>query len=330
LIYYARILFAADSLPNARQERNTSPSSSASSSPPASNNSTPPPFLTNELLENLKAFNSLTTLNRSLCQFNRFSNFSSDLYKNSTTGNCFCQTIYNAMNVKSEATKLLYEYLSPMFVGKILYAPNTPAYAELIRQANATFKNTETFLQFIGSIADLANFTLDSFDLDQEESLLQLTAYLELVQRLINANGSASVADVENAVLQVKILTESLYFARNLGFCIELDKFVGYASESEAVSVGGDLLANANMWGVMSFLNVEKSGRLPDIVSYKIRMNSSLTHNTQYTMDRVYYYGSSNCIGCNAYYTYGFIYMQDIIEKGNLIIFSSIVNLGSS
>jgi hypothetical protein len=245
------------------------------------------------------------------------------------------------MTTKSEITKILYEYMSPMFVGKILYAPNTPAYVELIRQANATFKNTETFLQFIGSLADLANFTLNSFDLNQEENLLQLTAYLELAQKLINLNLSTNttsssvtdVTDVENVVLQLKILTETLYFMRNLGFCIELDKFVGYASESEAVSVGGDLLANANMWGVISFQNPEKSTRLPDIVAYKIRMNSSLTHNTQYTMDRVYYYGPSNCIGCNAYYTYGFIYMQDIIEKGNTFkskskFFALKVNLG--
>lgn len=273
----------------------------------------------NEMLIYLTNLNALRFQNRSKCQYiNYKSNISSRLFMNSTTGNCFCQTVYFTLNELSSQTNLLYKIIAPMFLGKILYTPNTPAYMDLIKSANSTFENADTLLKLIGSVADLANFTLVSLGLNEEAGVENLKVFVKLIQDL-QGNQSQAI-DVENLILQIKLVTQVLYFVRNLGYCIELDKFVGYGSEDEAVSVGGDLLANGNMWSVIAFQNTEQVVNdlsvLPNLVKYKIRMNSSLTHNTQYTQDKVYYYGPSNCIGCNAYYTYGFIYMQDMIERG--------------
>lgn len=44
-------------------------------------------------------------------------------------------------------------------------------------------------------------------------------------------------------------------------------------------------------------------------------MNASLTHDTTYTQDRIYNFGPSNCLGCNSYFLYGFIFIQDMLEK---------------
>ena len=64
-----------------------------------------------------------------------------------------------------------------------------------------------------------------------------------------------------------------------------------------------------------------------------------------YTQDKVYYYGNtfklnklckklrltfefayskkgpSDCLGCNSYFLYGFIYMQDMLEKGKKLYY---------
>ena len=278
----------------------------------------------NEILIYLTDLNALTFQNQSKCQYiNYNSNISSNLFVNSTTRNCFCQTVYFTLNELSSQTKLLYKIIAPMFLGKILYTPNTPAYIELIKSANSTFANADTLLKLIGSVADLANFTFASLGLNEEAGVERLKVFVKLIQDL-QGNQSQSI-DVENLILQVKLVTQVLYFVRNLGYCVELDKFVGYGSEDEAVSVGGDLLANGNMWSVIAFQNPEQVVNnlnvLPNLVTYKIRMDSSLTHNTQYTQDRIYYYGPSNCIGCNAYFTYGFIYVQDMIERGKCVFF---------
>ncbi len=275
---------------------------------------------TNEILTYLTNLNALTSFDRSKCQYiNYTSNISFRLFINSTTGNCFCQTIYYALNELSPETNFLFKIIAPIFLGKILYAPNTPAYMDLIKSANSTFANADNLLKLIGSVADLTNFTFFSLGLNEEAGVENLKVFVKLIQGL-QGNQSQAI-DVDNLILQVKLVTQVLYFVRNLGYCVELDKFVGYGSEDEAVSVGGDLLANGNMWSVIAFQNPEQVVKnlnvLPNLVTYKIRMNSSLTHNTQYTQDKVYYYGSSSCFGCNAYYTYGFIYVQDMIERGN-------------
>ena len=57
-------------------------------------------------------------------------------------------------------------------------------------------------------------------------------------------------------------------------------------NETSAVLTGSDLLVNSKMWGAIIFENPEivyqDNNVLPDIVSYKLRLNSSHTHNTQY------------------------------------------------
>ena len=134
-------------------------------------------------------------------------------------------------------------------------------------------------------------------------------------------NSPLPAFDLNSLILQAKLATEILLFMHNAGYCVELDKFVGYPTEDKAVRIGGDLLVTSQMWGVFAFQTPEVAtsngqSELPKLVTYKIRMNSSLTHNTIYTQDTIYYYGPSNCLGCNSYFLYGFIYMQDMLEKG--------------
>lgn len=97
---------------------------------------------------------------------------------------------------------------------------------------------------------------------------------------------------------------------------MDLNKFIGYENEEKAVAAGLDLIEKQTFWAAIVFNKPERTGGgLPNLVSYKIRMNASLTHDTTYTQDRIYHFGPSNCLGCNAYFLYGFIYIQDLLEK---------------
>jgi hypothetical protein len=79
--------------------------------------------------------------------------------------------------------------------------------------------------------------------------------------------------------------------------------------------VGTKLIGSDAFLAAFIFQNAQLDDQtLPKILSYKIRMNSSFTHNTIFTQDRFYNYNPSNCLGCNTYFTYGFIYLQDLLE----------------
>ena len=276
-------------------------------------------ILNRESLLFLRSFNSLKHRNHSSCHFEDAKQLD-NLYINSSTSNCFCQTIYHILNTISPDTRLLFSQISPMLLGKIVFAPNTPAYRNLIKRANSTFENMETILKYFGSLADLGKYILKLINLDKhaldllKENVITLAEELKL-NRTIN---------FEDILLQTEATIEQLDFVRNLGYCVELDKFVGFENEEEATKIGGHLLDKSNLWGAFIFENTELidengASQLPNKVTYKIRMNSSLTHNTFYTQDKFYFYGPSNCIRCNSYFLYGFIYMQDILEKGSYL-----------
>jgi hypothetical protein len=235
--------------------------------------------LSNDLFLILNDFNNLKHRNKSSCQFEGVEQFDNitKLYINSTTNNCFCQTIYYIFNTISTDTSLLFKQLSPMLLGKILYSPKSPAYNRLIKRANATFENMDIILKYFGSLADIGRFTLNSL-----EDIMQGSNYLsENTKSFLEGLESNRTIDIDKALLQIKVIIEQLDFFRNLGFCIELNKFIGLDNETEAVKMGSALLENSNLWGAFIFKNPETQDKqLPDILAYKIRQNASFTHNT--------------------------------------------------
>ena len=100
--------------------------------------------------------------------------------------------------------------------------------------------------------------------------------------------------------------------------CYDTNKFIGFATEQEAVKYGSLLMENKTFWAAIIFTNNSDSddaASLPKLVSYKIRMDSAHTHDTAYSQDRSSKYGASTCQTCNKYFLYGFVYLQDMLEK---------------
>jgi hypothetical protein len=238
----------------------------------------------------------------------------------STTKSCFCQTGYVFIRSMSRDTQFIFEQIKPMFLGKILYSPNTPAYNELVKRINITFSNLDNMGKFIGNFADVLDGLLNQANLTTASNI---DSFSKLVDQLMTQflDNNNSTLDVKTLIYQAKFTVQLFKFIRNMFDCFELNKFVGFPNEYEAVETGLNLIDRTGFWSVIVFQNPEeydsKIGvyKLPKILKYKIRMNSSQVHDTTYTQDKFYRYGPSNCLGCNAYFLYGFIYLQDMIEK---------------
>nr|UOU03308.1 ATP-binding cassette subfamily A1-like 1 [Brachionus rubens] len=251
----------------------------------------------------LNQFNNLNVIDSKKCPINRTDadlDPSNTLEIQSTTKSCFCQTIYAIINSLSDDAQVFFVQIKPLFLGKILYSPNTPVYNKLVKQINKTLTQMDSIVGLIGKTAEFGNELLKSFngtlpnDLPVNSSFINLQTY----------------------VSQLRFTTALLYFIRNSLQCIELNKFEGHANEQEVVKKGLKLIDKESFWAGLVFENPPENDQLPKIVKYKIRMNASMTHDTSYTQDKSYYYGPSNCLGCNSYFMYGFIYLQDMVEKG--------------
>lgn len=313
--------------------------------------------------EILDRFNNLNRIDPKNCPVNRTEadlDPSAQFLVNSTTKSCFCQSIYAIINGISESSQFLFRQIKPMFLGKVLYAPNTPVYKELIKKINQTFSRIDGIVTALGRTAELSDQLLyqlnqinqslsqtnGSFNIQTNTTLSdQVTNQLNQINQILSQiNGSSPIiedlTDLTGQILnqinqisqtnsafnsiilnllsykpQLNFTSALLYFVRNSLQCIELNKFEGVASEKELVSTGLKLIDKESFWAGIVFENAEQNSQLPKIVKYKIRMNAALTHDTSFTQDKLYYYGPSNCLGCNAYFTYGFIYLQDMIEK---------------
>jgi hypothetical protein len=119
-----------------------------------------------------------------------------------------------------------------MLLGRILYSPKIPAYNRLIKRANATLENMDILLKYFGSLADIGRYTLNSL-----EQIMQGSNYLsENIKAFLEGLEFNRTIDIDKALLQIKVSLEQLDFLRNLGFCIELNKFVGLDNETNILN----------------------------------------------------------------------------------------------
>lgn len=256
------------------------------------------------LTELLEAANNLNNLNDSQCP----AKIKSTEY-DTTTKSCLCHTIYSLISDVSTGTQTLFNQLKPMLLGKIVYAPDTTAYRSVIKRMNETF---ETIEQIASILTNLGDLTQHSAGLLNQYSVL-LQANWDLMQSEFNLTNF----NVKETIIQLKFSTQLLYFTRNFIKCFELNKFIGFKSEEKAIEAAEQLAESDSFYAAVIFTSNETitDNELPKLVQYKIRMNSTQTHDTLFTQDRFYNFNPSNCLGCNKYFLYGFIYIQDMLEK---------------
>jgi len=296
------------------------PKNGTATSRQTSDNSSTTNLFDDDTLESLTLLlievNNLKQINESLCPIKRpeaDQDKATLLLVNSTTKSCFCQQIYSLILGSSGSAGQLFSFLKPMFLGKILYAPSTPAYNRLIKKMNGTFEAAEQFGLALKQLSQLVEDL--RVELKNPNSQGTVTSLVLTLDQLFP---TLSIQPINFTSLnkQLAFLAEILLFSHNAMSCVELNKFIGFSSEEEAVDLGLKLIDKEAFWSALIFQNPElNDSTLPDIVSYKIRMNASQVHDTIYTQDRFYKFDSQNCLGCNSYFTYGFIYIQDMLEK---------------
>ena len=225
-------------------------------------------------------------------------NFTSDnLFKNQNgsvnteSSYDFCTTLKSQVNSTIEG-RFLYNRVSVFLSGKILYTPNKPVYNDIIRRMNSTFETIDNFWKLF--------FQLDT-----------LTNQLIEIQAQLGIDYFTSIKENENFLI-IKTVSS---FMKNLFGCMDLNKFIGYDSEDAAIAAAGLRIANDTFWTIIVFDDSSNGTKVPDQLTYKIRMTSTESRNTFFTKTREYKYGPNNCIWCNVEFVNGFIYIQDLLEK---------------
>uniref|UniRef100_A0A3Q1I8Y1 ATP-binding cassette sub-family A member 2 n=1 Tax=Anabas testudineus TaxID=64144 RepID=A0A3Q1I8Y1_ANATE len=211
---------------------------------------------------------------------------------------------------------------------KILYSPIGSQVDKVIQKANETFA-------FVGNVTHYARVWLNiSAQLRTflEEGRLhshlvwlqQLSSELQQHPELLNATDSElmqSLMEGNYSLLNTSTLLEQLDTIDNAA-CgwthfmskVSVDIFKGFPDEDSIVNY---TLNQAYQDNVSVFASVifqtNKDGSLPPHVLYKIRQNSSFTEKTN-EIRRAYWRPGPNT-GGKFYFLYGFVWIQDMIER---------------
>nr|CAD7392568.1 unnamed protein product [Timema cristinae] len=260
-----------------------------------------------------------------------------DSYVNDSDATALCNDMFRELE-NNTMTRFIWLQIKPFFRGKIPFAPDTPVTRRIMQRVNMTF---DPILDLKEMAEHWLNITLPKLRetfVSNEESL----KYIQVLTRLGGVVGqhasfmlSSTAMDEEiESFFETDIGQNLLTYSANNSIinnllatntslrCFDTNKIEGYATEDEASDRGMELLYSKKLWGVVIFNNIESNETdvLPSFIHYKIRMDSSRVDGTDQIEDRLPRPGPRRRPAIDLkYITYGFAYLQDMVEKSIII-----------
>ncbi|XP_078074970.1 retinal-specific phospholipid-transporting ATPase ABCA4 [Mustelus asterias] len=250
----------------------------------------------------------------------------------------FCNAINQNME-SNPTTKIIWNMLKPLLMGKILFAPNSPATQQLIKNANATFEELHR-LKRIGKIwgevkPQMWNFFQNSvqmniirdsirnptvsYFINRQLEDIDLTAG-DILNFLHNRQSFERAERMPSFSWQnvFNVTDQLISLFNNYMECLNLDKFEGLSDEGQLTHRALYLLEENKFWAGIVFMDLYPwSSKLPTHVKYKIRMDIDAVERTNKIKDRYWDPGPrADPMEDMRYIWGGFAYLQDMIEHG--------------
>ncbi|KAG9276791.1 retinal-specific ATP-binding cassette transporter-like isoform X1 [Astyanax mexicanus] len=255
-------------------------------------------------------------------------------YDSSTTA--FCNDVMKDLE-SSPATRLMWNTLKPFLMGKILYAPDSPAIRQLIKNANSTFEELERLRNIIKSWEEVGpqlwDFFQSNIQLDVLRDILRNPSVMDYMDRglkntgltirhILNFLHTGSEEERERDMVQFdwrnifNLTDRTLRMINQYGECLVLDKFVGLPDETQLTQKALDLIAEKKFWAGLVFVDTFSwTTKIPPHVKFKIRMDIDTVERTNKIKDRYWDPGPrADPMDDLRYVWGGFAYLQDMVE----------------
>ncbi|XP_062412894.1 retinal-specific phospholipid-transporting ATPase ABCA4-like [Sardina pilchardus] len=252
----------------------------------------------------------------------------------------FCNDLMQTLE-SNPITKIVWSSAKPLLMGKILYAPDSPAVRRILKSANTTFEELER-LMVMGRAWEevgpqLWSFFQDSVQMNMIRDTLRNPTVMDFLDRRL-AETEFTTRHVLNFLFNgpehkreagmpsvdwrsVFNLTDQFTRTFNqYAQCIKLDKFEGLADEEEVAHKALYLLEENKFWAGLVFLDMYSwTDALPPHIRFKIRMDIDAVERTNKIKDRYWDPGPrASALEDLRYIWGGFAYLQDMVEHGIL------------
>ncbi|XP_056132314.1 phospholipid-transporting ATPase ABCA1 [Lampris incognitus] len=249
----------------------------------------------------------------------------------------FCKSLIQGLE-SNPLSRIVWRGIKPLFIGKLLYTPDTPAVQEVMKEVNKTFQDLLILQELNEAWMEVGprikNYMERSVEVQLLQDLLRRPEVAVLVNlRLENTSWTASR-------ITRFLSTRSPDVPRNPGApptwldiyndfnhtittlaqvtqCFSLNKLEGAQTEGQMIERAMELLDDRQFWaGVVFMLPNSSSSSLPPHITYKIRMDIDDVTRTNKIKDRFWDPGpAADPFNDMRYIWGGFMYVQDLVER---------------
>ncbi|CAH2088391.1 unnamed protein product [Euphydryas editha] len=233
----------------------------------------------------------------------------------------FCRSLYQDV-ISMEGGKIVWSFVKPLIMGRVLYTPAVPAVQRIIEQANSTFTPMVNMVNLVHSFANSFS-SVDKLDqhrngLEALKNLMTMPQYEEIRKSLLGDVQAPNI-DIDGIFEDfgdTKALGSLLKKASDLLHCINLDRFKPMSDEEELKKEAAKLTMVNEFSAGLVFLNMNDSkSDIPSNVEYKIRMDIDNVPTTVRLRNYLWIPGPESNFLEDMRYFRGFVQIQDIIDK---------------
>ncbi|XP_070764458.1 phospholipid-transporting ATPase ABCA1 [Enoplosus armatus] len=249
----------------------------------------------------------------------------------------FCKSLIQGLE-SNPLSRIVWRGIKPLFIGKLLYTPDTPAIQQVMKEVNKTFEDLQILQELNEAWMEVGpqikNYMESSVEIQLLQDLLRRPEVAVLVNlRLENTSWTASritrflstplpgvprrpgapptwldvYNDLGHTITTIAQVTE----------CFSLNKLEGLDTEGQMIDRALELLEDRQFWaGVVFLLPNSSSPDLPPHVTYKIRMDIDDVTRTNKIKDKFWDPGpAADPFNDMRYIWGGFVYVQDLVER---------------
>ncbi|XP_071418175.1 glucosylceramide transporter ABCA12 [Pithys albifrons albifrons] len=251
----------------------------------------------------------------------------------------FCLSFYLDL-VKTPTGALIWSFLKPMVLGKILYTPDTPETRAIMGKSNATLEQMADLALKSQEWLDKSPVIMNSLaKLNQTVPMIKNTlqnpfvqVFIKLMVDLDAAELLSQINELDDIRLELQNNTDIVdqlntlaALAVNVSSCVSFNRVQAVKDLEEMEMVAKELFLKNKLFASIIFKlppsqsspGSSSSGplALPPVLNYTIRMSSRITQTTNRIRERIWTVGPHNSTSQSQIYSRAFIYIQDSIER---------------
>ncbi|XP_035270491.1 retinal-specific phospholipid-transporting ATPase ABCA4-like [Anguilla anguilla] len=259
-------------------------------------------------------------------------------YAYDKTATHFCNEVMRSLE-SDPLTRIAWNSVKPLLMGKILYTPDSPAVRQILKSANTTLEELDRLRNILKAWEEVGPQLWSFFQTGIQMKMLRKAIRNPIVMEFIDK----SLEDTEFSSQHIlnflytgpptgrsynmpnfdwrdifEMADRILHTLNQYGECLTLDKFVATSDEDEMTHQALRLLEENKFWAGLVFLDTHPwSTEVPAHVKFKIRMDIDAVERTNKIKDRYWDPGPrADPVDDLRYVWGGFAYLQDMVEQG--------------